>query len=77
MNMVHTLVISVLGIQIKVDLWGFLARQASLFKNSWPLRDTLPKKSWMVPEKKPKVFFCSPYGEHTHTTYTVERGTNI
>lgn len=62
--MVHTLVISVLGMQIKVNLWGSLDRQANPLQEFLALERPSIQKSWMVPEKIPKVFFCPPYGGH-------------
>lgn len=65
--MVHTLVISVLGMQIKVNLWGSLDRQANPLQEFLALERPSIQKSWMVPEKIPKVFFCPPYGGHMPT----------
>lgn len=65
--MVHTLVISVPGMQIKVKLWGSLDRQANPLQEFLALERLSSRKSWMVPEKTPKVFFCPPYGGHIPT----------
>lgn len=73
--MVHTIVISVLGMQIKVDLWGSLDRQPNPLQVFLALERPSMRKSWVVPEKTPKVFFCPPYGRHIPThLHSGERG---